>query len=408
MPSLLKQFFPFFRSNNLKFLQKFRLALFIEDLKQQEEYSAFILENVSLTNEEIDDIFSFKVEKKNLPPNYNELSLCLFPMDLYKKDKFFINKEDDCIFTYIEKYTGEKVYFKKKFPFNPHGPRRVLDTRIKYAVRFIPNRVTHRACHDALNTINAYGLKQFFKNFDNVPDKNLDGDDKILKEKFYDFQWVNKNIGKNAEQAIAIKNIVNCTSYPFPYVIFGPPGTGKTSCVVENILQILKFKPKSKILICTQSNSASDEIGERLLEYLTINQVYRFYSPQLLCTKESINKKLLPSSNLRDLKTHQMPRMEELTYFSVVISTLTSSSQFVRANLQNHFNYIFIDECGATSEPENYIPLVGLGTKNGKITASIVLLGDHKQLPPVITAEYAKHLKLGNYKNLIIIILQVL
>lgn len=166
-------------------------------------------------------------------------------------------------------------------------------------------------------------------------------------------------------------------------------GTGKTSTLVECVAQLVKLRPKSRILIATQSNSASDDIGVRLLKHVSMNEVYRFYSPSLLNTLSGgPNKILKASSNLRSSKRVEWPTKEEINHFNVVISTLISSSRLAQSDIgKGHFDYIFVDEISCATEPEALVTIIGLGTSGQTVTANIVLLGDHKQLGPVLTSE---------------------
>ena len=56
------------------------------------------------------------------------------------------------------------------------------------------------------------------------------------------FRFFNQAVVNNPEQLSAIMNIISGSSRPYPYIIFGPPGTGKTVTLVEAILQVsIKF-----------------------------------------------------------------------------------------------------------------------------------------------------------------------
>lgn len=281
----------------------------------------------------------------------------------------------------------------------PDAP--TIESDRTYHVEFIPNRVSTRVAHRALTDLKEAEMTDYLKNFDAPRVKSRYGD-------FDDFEWFNKSIDDNDEQQIAIKNILNCTSFPSPYVIFGGPGTGKSSTVVEAISQIVKLKPKSHILVTASSNSACDDIAKRLLKYVSKNKVLRIYSPSFDQKTDKIDNALQEISNFRsrnvcDCNKRSCPEMEPLDDPSyeefytarVVIVTLVSCGRIVSAGITpQHFDYIFIDEAASECEQRVLIPIAGLGLSLNQVNAQIVLCGDHKQLGAIVSNTFAKKMGL--------------
>lgn len=141
---------------------------------------------------------------------------------------------------------------------------------MKVTVHFSFNRNCLRVQHRALE------LMKKSNNVGNVCfPKSCGG----FVEKFPIMSWHNSLVGKNAEQSQAVQNIVDGTSKPAPYLVFGPPGTGKTVTIVESIKQIYRMHETSHILASAPSNSAADLLAERILQSLPPSEVLRLYSP---------------------------------------------------------------------------------------------------------------------------------
>jgi hypothetical protein len=146
------------------------------------------------------------------------------------------------------------------------------------------------------------------------------------------------------------------------------------------IAQIVKLMPKARILVTANSNSACDEIGDRLLNYVGPNQVYRFYSANFVNRIEEASEKLVEISNLR-YKKHNQPSYEEIYSCNVVLATLVNSSK-LSSFPSDHFDFIFIDECASVAEAFVNIPI---SLVVPAFSALIVFLGDHKQLGQVMS-----------------------
>lgn len=180
----------------------------------------------------------------------------------------------------------------------------------------------------------------------------------------------------NADQICCIEMILGCKGAP-PYVIHGPPGTGKTMTLVEAIVQLYTTQKNARILVCAPSNSAADHILEKLLclEGVRIkdNEIFRLNAATR--TNEEIKPPLLA-----------------LNRYKLIVSTYMSASLLTAEGVKRgHFTHIFLDEAGQASEPENMIAISNLCLSE----TVVVLAGDPRQLGPVIYSRDAESLGLG-------------
>ena len=202
-------------------------------------------------------------------------------------------------------------------------------------------------------------------------------------------------------------------------MIQGPPGTGKTHTAVH-LLKALIAMGRGPILACAESNVAVDNLLEGLLE-LGVRAV-RFGRP--VKVRESLRESTLDAivsnhpkqdeiafireetegirSKLHDLRgkdrgmahrdisknykeireIEQRITDEVISNAEVLCTTNIGSGHFSIAN--RRFSIVLIDEATQATEPSALVPIV-------KGARQLILVGDHKQLPPTITSNRAEN-----------------
>ncbi|XP_074536757.1 putative helicase mov-10-B.2 [Halichoeres trimaculatus] len=202
--------------------------------------------------------------------------------------------------------------------------------------------------------------------------------------------------GSNPEQSRAIQHILATTAKPAPYLVFGPPGTGKTVTLVGAIKQILRRKASCNILACAPTNNATDLLCEKLCEIFDEDdgrhKLYRLYALSRRAKNVPQNRKF--SCNLDENNFPcVLPAKEHLMEYQIMVTTLKTAARLVTGGIpSNFYSYIFVDEAGQATETECIIPIAGL---HEMWTCQIVLAGDPKQLGPVVTSRMANKYGFG-------------
>ncbi|GAV57283.1 AAA_11 domain-containing protein/AAA_12 domain-containing protein [Cephalotus follicularis] len=238
-----------------------------------------------------------------------------------------------------------------------------------------------------------------------------------VAKKSVTFTALNSNLDHS--QKVAISKAMSSKDV---FLLHGPPGTGKTTTVVEIILQ--EVKRGSKILACAASNIAVDNIVERLVPHRVklvrlghparllpqvlesaldaqvlrgdnssiandIRKEMKTLNGKLLKTKDrntrrDIQKELRTLSK-EERKRQQLAVTDVIKDANVVLTTLTGASSRKLDNTS--FDLVIIDEAAQALEIACWIALL----KGSRC----ILAGDHLQLPPTIQSVEAEKKGLG-------------
>ncbi|XP_014748939.1 PREDICTED: putative helicase MOV-10 [Sturnus vulgaris] len=212
-------------------------------------------------------------------------------------------------------------------------------------------------------------------------------------------RWFNRELETNEEQCKAVTHIVTGMSRPAPYLIFGPPGTGKTVTMVEAIKQVWTCFKNARILVCAPSNSATDLLCQCLIKDIAPENVYRLIASSR--NYREVPTDIMPCCNWdEEQSSYVYPSKESLKQYRIIITTLVTAGRLVSANFPpGFFSHVFIDECGRAVEPESVVAIAGLlapmDQKTNPNGGQLVLAGDPKQLGPVLTSPLAIQHGLG-------------
>ena len=222
------------------------------------------------------------------------------------------------------------------------------------------------------------------------------------------FPWLNPTQEQAVNEVLWAKDVA---------IVHGPPGTGKTTTLVEAINETLMRE--SQVLVCAQSNMAVDWISEKLVDrginvlrignptrvndkMLGFTYERRFEShpdyPQLWAIRKAIRElrknRKKGSENFHQKMDRLKSRAAEIELrinaelfgeARVIACTLVGSAHHLLEGMK--FGTLFIDEAAQALEAACWIPM--------KRASRVILAGDHCQLPPTVKSIAALRAGLG-------------
>ena len=222
------------------------------------------------------------------------------------------------------------------------------------------------------------------------------------------FPWLNPTQERAVNEVLWAKDVA---------IVHGPPGTGKTTTLVEAINETLMRE--SQVLVCAQSNMAVEWISEKLVDrginvlrignptrvndkMLGFTYERRFEShadyPQLWAIRKAIRElrknRKKGSENYHQKMDRLKSRAAEIELrinaelfgeARVIACTLVGSAHHLLEGMK--FGTLFIDEAAQALEAACWIPM--------KRASRVILAGDHCQLPPTVKSIAALRAGLG-------------
>lgn len=136
----------------------------------------------------------------------------------------------------------------------------------------------------------------------------------------------------NYEQAHAVNSVCLNDYGCLPYLISGPPGTGKTKTIVETAMQLLNSNIADHILICAPSESAADTLALRLKKYLDTAQLLRLNGPWR--ADNEVAAGIMQHTYMED-DMFTLPPIKQFMAYNIVVTSCRDAAILVEARLTN-------------------------------------------------------------------------
>ena len=208
----------------------------------------------------------------------------------------------------------------------------------------------------------------------------------------------------NRLQSTAVSSILAGSFSTCPYIIFGPPGTGKTTTLIEAVKQYGLLPSTNRILICAPNNNAADVLLRQLASTIPPSEMFRYNSyTRLKGEVDEVNLKYSYYDTLLD--AFSIKSYEILRGFKYIVCTCIMASRLGQMMLErkpvfnkNDFSAVFIDECGHGVEPEIVATFSKFFTSSdgksskfeSKTSNRLIIAGDPKQLGPTVFSSTAE------------------
>jgi helicase MOV-10 len=153
----------------------------------------------------------------------------------------------------------------------------------------------------------------------------------------------------NYEQAHGVNSILINNYGTLPYLVSGPPGTGKTKTLVETAMQLFHASKFSHTLICAPSEAAADTLALRLKQYLSQDQLFRLIRPAR--ADNEVPREIVQYCYMEN-DMFALPPIKKLMKYNIVVTSCQDAGILLEARLTNNDLWQFERNMLATFHPD--------------------------------------------------------
>lgn len=376
-------------------------------------------------SDENEDIFKIKTSEKDFKSNQKVILQSSINSEKELSGTVSQSKTGEAVTVQFEKYT-----VLKNLPKTSKDTESIEDEEKKKQKPILPLEKGEEYClsydyqvEEIIWNKRNRALEELQNGNTQIPNflRKINRPEEFIKNDLIDVSnFYNAELDEN--QKCAVQKSLSLSNDCEVLVLQGPPGTGKTTTITEIVTQILKTRPHEKVLIASQSNQAVDNVLEKICEFedkilrigndpkkmskvaqnytpdKVLNKIIKeniqridknpvkFQNPEIQAKMEELQKDFreklqhITSKMGNDAESTEKNKEADLaTLFTrnirLIFGTLLGISSWNKFR-EMTFDTIIVDEAGRATLSELLVPCIK--------AKKLILVGDHKQLAPVI------------------------